>query len=73
MSVLFTEEEVHQTIEFVRRVVALRPDAFGEDEPLPFRVTPLSISVNELEGECIEWCMQYLNKRQGLFIILTYE
>ena len=63
MSVLFTEEEVHQTIEFVRRFVALRPDAFGEDEPLPFRVTPLSISVNELEGECIEWCMQYLNKR----------
>ena len=73
MSVLFTEEEVHQTIEFVRRFVALRPDAFGEDEPLPFRVTPLSISVNELEGECIEWCMQYLYKRQGLFIILTYE
>lgn len=73
MSVLFTEDEVHQTIEFVRRFVALRPDAFGEDEPLPFRVTPLSISVNELEGECIEWSMQYLNNRQGLFIILTYE
>lgn len=62
MSVLFTEEEVQQTIEFLRRFVALRPDAFGEDEPLPFRVTPLSISINELEGESIEWCTQYLDK-----------
>ena len=63
MSVLFTEEENRETIEFLRQFVALRPNAFGDDEPLPFRVTPLSISVNEIEGECIEWCLQYLNKR----------
>ncbi|KAJ7387965.1 Protein phosphatase 1E [Desmophyllum pertusum] len=64
MSVLFTEEENRETIEFLRQFVALRPNAFGDDEPLPFRVTPLSISVNEIEGECIEWCLQYLNKSE---------
>jgi len=63
MSVLFTEEEKRETVEFLRRFVAVRPNAFGEDEPLPFRVTPLSISVNEVEGECIDWCLQYLKLR----------
>lgn len=63
MSVLFTEEENRETVEFLRRFVAVRPNAFGEDEPLPFRVTPLSISVNEVEGECIDWCLQYLKFR----------
>lgn len=63
MSILFTEEERRGTVEFLRNFAAVRPNAFGEDEPLPFRVTPLSISVYELEGECIDWCLQYLCKR----------
>lgn len=63
MSVLFTEEERRETVEFLRNFVAVRSNTFGEDEPLPFRVTPLWISVCELEGECIDWCLQYLNKR----------
>lgn len=63
MSVLFTEEEKRETVEFLSHFVAVRPNAFGEDEPLPIRVTPLSISVHEVEGECIDWCLQYLKKR----------
>lgn len=63
MSVLLTEEEKQETVEFLRKFVALRPNIFGDDEPLPFRVTPLSISVSEVEGECIDWCLQYLTKR----------
>lgn len=71
MSLLLTEEEKRETDEFLRQFVAVRPNAFGEDEPLPFRVTPLSISVNELEGECIDWCSQYLTKRLVLPCLLS--
>ena len=63
MSVQFTEEEKRETLEFLRQVVSDRPNVFGENDALPVRVTPLPISVNELEGECIDWCLQYLNKR----------
>ena len=59
----FTEEEKRETLEFLRQVVSDRPNEFGENDALPVRVTPLPISVNELEGECIDWCLQYLNKR----------
>lgn len=69
MSVLFTEEERRETVEFLRNFVAVRSNAFGEDEPLPFRVTPLWISVCELEGECIDWCLQYLNKSEAPEIV----
>ena len=63
MSVQFSEEEKRETLDFLRQVVADRPNVFGDSEPLPIRVTPLPITVNELEGECIDWCLQYLNKR----------
>lgn len=63
MSVQFTEEEKRETVEFLHHFVAVRPNAFGGDEPLPFRVMALSISVSEVEGECIDWCLQYLKKR----------
>ena len=63
MSVQFTEEEQRETVDFLRQVVADRPNAFGQGETLPIRVSALAISVNEFEGQCIEWCLQYLNKR----------
>ena len=63
MSVKFTEEERRETLDFFRQLVADGPTAFGEGEALPVRVTPLPITVNELEGECIDWCLQYLSKR----------
>lgn len=62
MSVQFTEEEQRETVDFLRQVVADRPNAFGQGEALPIRVSALPISVNEFEGQCIEWCLQYLDK-----------
>lgn len=62
MSVEFTEEEKRQTISFLRQVLADQPNVFEDCESLPLRVCPLPISVNELEGQCIDWCLQYLSK-----------
>lgn len=65
MSVPFTEEERQEALDFFRRFVADQTDAFGECENLPIRLSSLSITVNELEGECIDWCLQYLRKSQA--------
>ena len=63
MSIQLTEEEKVQTLSFLSQFVAHQPDPFEADAPLPLRVVPRSISLDELEGECIEWCLQYLSKR----------
>lgn len=70
MSVPLTEEEKRETLDFLRRFVADRPTAFGEGEPLPIRAISLAITVGELEGECIDWCLQYLRKSEAPEVIV---
>ena len=68
MSVHITEEEKREALDFLRRFVADRPNAFGEGEVLPIRVNQPPITASELEGECIDWCLQFLNKRLALVL-----
>lgn len=36
--------------------------ALGEDEPLPLRPLPDLVSEDEVEGECLDLCLQHLCK-----------
>lgn len=62
MTVEFTEEEKRQTFDSLRQFLADQPNVFEDIETLPVRVSPLPISVGEFEGQCIEWCLQFLKK-----------
>ena len=63
MSVEFTKEEKRQTFDSLRQFLADQPNFFEDSETLPVRVSLLPISVSEFEGQCIEWCLQFLKKR----------
>lgn len=62
MSVEFTKEEKRQTFDSLRQFLADQPNVFEDCETLPVRVSPLPLSISEFEGQCIEWCLQFLKK-----------
>lgn len=65
MSVEFTEKEKQRACEFLQKFADNHAKPIGEDDPLPFRVATLTLSETqgEIEGECIDWSLEYLRRR----------
>ena len=63
MSVEFTEEERLEAVEFLQKFASEHSRPIGEEDPLPVRVATLSVARDEVEGECIDWALEYLRRR----------
>lgn len=65
MSVEFTEEERLEASEFLQKFASDHSRPISEDDPLPIRVATLSVAQGEVEGECIDWALEYLRRSKA--------
>ena len=63
MSVEFTKDERQEALGSLRLFTTNHPNPIGDDDPLPIRIVQYTVAAEEVEGECIDWALEYLHKR----------
>ena len=62
MSVEFSEADRQEALDCLRLFTRAHPSSFGKDDPLPVRVAQFGLTADEVQGECIDWALEYLRK-----------
>ena len=58
------EEQIAAFKKFLTEFSALHPNPIAEEDAMPFRINTFRMSEDELEGECMDWVLEYLQERK---------
>ena len=58
------EEQTVAFKKFLTEFSAAHPNPIAEEDAMPFRINTFRTTVEDLEGECMDWVMEYLQERK---------
>ena len=58
------EEQIAAFKKFLTEFSALHPNPIAEEDAMPFRINTFRMTEDELEGECMDWVLEYLQERK---------
>ncbi|XP_072034099.1 protein phosphatase 1F-like isoform X2 [Amphiura filiformis] len=57
------EEQIAAFKQFLTEFSALHPNPIAEEDAMPFRINTFRMAEDEVEGECMDWVLEYLQDR----------